>query len=89
MGTLTIRRLDDRTKVGLRVRAANHGRSMEEEARQILNSAIAAKSATQPKSGRELAEAIHSLFAPLGGFEAPDMRRHPILKQPRFRKTSK
>ncbi len=89
MGTLTIRKLDDRTKAGLRVRAANHGRSMEEEARQILNSAVAVKEAKEPRSGRELAETIHSLFAPLGGFEAPDMRRHPILKQPRFRKTSK
>jgi hypothetical protein len=33
MATLTIRQLDQKTKTRLRVRAAHHGRSMEEEAR--------------------------------------------------------
>jgi plasmid stability protein len=86
MGTLTIRKLDDRTKAGLRVRAANHGRSMEEEARQILKSALATEDATKPESGRALAEAIQKSFAGLGPIEAPDMRRHPILMQPQFGK---
>jgi plasmid stability protein len=36
MGSLLIRNLDDRLKARLRVRAAEHGRSMEEEARAIL-----------------------------------------------------
>jgi plasmid stability protein len=89
MSTLTIRKLDDRLKTRLRVRAANHGRSMEEEARQILKSGLAVKDTKEPASGRELAEAIHTLFAPLGGFDAPDMRHHPILIQPRLRKRSK
>jgi hypothetical protein len=33
MATLTIRNLDDSTKAQLRLQAARHGRSMEEEAR--------------------------------------------------------
>ena len=42
MATLTIRQLDEKTKTRLRVRAAHHGRSMEEEAREILRSALTA-----------------------------------------------
>src|SRR5437764_12204927 len=40
--TLTIRQLDEKTKTRLRVRAAQHGRSMEQEAREILRSALSA-----------------------------------------------
>jgi plasmid stability protein len=40
MATLTIRNLDDSLKERLRVRAASHGHSMEEEARVILKQAV-------------------------------------------------
>ena len=40
MASITIRRLDDAVKVKLRMRAAANGRSMEEEARQILRSTL-------------------------------------------------
>ena len=40
MATLTIRRLDEEVKEALRVRAAQAGRSMEDEARTILTRAI-------------------------------------------------
>jgi plasmid stability protein len=40
MATLTIRNIDESVKERLRVRAATHGRSMEEEARVILKRAI-------------------------------------------------
>ena len=40
MATLTIRNLDDALKERLRALAASHGRSMEEEAREILRRAI-------------------------------------------------
>ena len=36
MASITIRNLDDTLKRRLRIRAAEHGRSMEEEAREIL-----------------------------------------------------
>ena len=45
MATLTIRNLDEDTKARLRVRAARHGRSMEEEARTLLAAAVRAPSA--------------------------------------------
>ena len=40
MTTITIRNLDDGLKHRLRVRVAMHGRSMEEEAREILRRAV-------------------------------------------------
>ena len=40
MATMTIRNLDDELKARLRLRAARHGQSMEEEARSILRSAL-------------------------------------------------
>ena len=41
MPSLNIRRLDDETHTRLRVRAAQNGRSREEEARLILRAAVA------------------------------------------------
>jgi antitoxin FitA len=40
MASITIRNIEDSVKAELRVRAAQHGRSMEEEARQILRHAL-------------------------------------------------
>ena len=41
MAALTIRNVDEATKQALRLRAAQHGVSMEEEARRILRGALA------------------------------------------------
>ena len=38
MASITIRQLPETTKRKLRIRAAQHGRSMEQEAREILKS---------------------------------------------------
>ena len=65
MASITIRRLDDGLKSKLRVRAAHHGRSMEEEAREILRQGLSKQAA--PKAN--LAEAIRRRIAPFGGVE--------------------
>jgi antitoxin FitA len=80
MAAITIRKLDEKTKARLRVRAAHHGRSMEEEAREILRSALVASS---PQRGN-LAERIHRLFAPLGGVELELPKREPVGPPPEF-----
>jgi plasmid stability protein len=80
MATLTIRQLDERTKTRLRVRAAHHGRSMEEEAREILRSALTAPSPIK----KNLAEAIHRRFAPFGGLELKLPRRDALRPAPGF-----
>lgn len=46
MATLTIRNIEDGIKERLRVRAAMHGHSMEEEARVILKRAVGGISGT-------------------------------------------
>ena len=43
MASIVIRNLDDEVKTQLRVRAAQKGHSMEEEARRILREAISRK----------------------------------------------
>jgi plasmid stability protein len=45
MASITIRNLDDDLKRRLRVRAAENGRSMEEEAREILRQVLVPPSA--------------------------------------------
>jgi plasmid stability protein len=73
MATLTIRNLDERLKSRLRVRAATHGRSMEEEARQILRAVL---NETEPAPIR-LAERIRRRFASLGDVQLPIAVREP------------
>jgi plasmid stability protein len=82
MASITIRRLEDSTKQRLRVRASRNGRSMEEEARQILKVALSEKSAP----GLNLAESIRKIVAPLGGIDLPDVPRDPMRPPPNFEK---
>ncbi|MEO5830565.1 MAG: plasmid stabilization protein [Rhodanobacter sp.] len=67
MATMTIRNLDDDLKALLRLRAARHGQSMEEEARSILRSALAGR--VEDDSGAALYAAIRARVEPLGGVE--------------------
>src|SRR5690242_8010342 len=80
MGSLTIRNLDDALKASLRLQAARHGRSMEEEARMILRSALAANPAAEP--GESLAEVVRGLFAPLGGVDLELPPRDTVREPP-------
>jgi plasmid stability protein len=82
MASITIRNFDRRLKARLRVRAARHGRSMEEEARDILRAALAQES----PDGMNLAELIRTQFAPFGGVELPEIPREPIREPPDFGK---
>jgi plasmid stability protein len=74
MASITIRKLEEGTKRKLKVRAALNGRSMEQEAREILKSALRQK----PKSGADLVQAIRQRFAPLGGVELEPLPREPM-----------
>lgn len=60
MSTLTVRNLDDDLKARLRVRAAQHGRSMEAEVREILRESLA------DRESSDLGTWIHGRFAGLG-----------------------
>ena len=79
MASITIRNLDDGLKRRLRVRAAENGRSMEEEARDILRRTVG--EAAPPK---DLGRAIHARFAALGGVELELLERGPMRPLPKF-----
>lgn len=74
MASVTIRNLEEGVKSRLRIRAAEHGRSMEEEAREILAQALNDKK--KPAVG--LATAIRRRFAPLGFVDLPEIERGPM-----------
>ena len=82
MASIIIRRLDDAVKSRLRVRAARHGRSMEEEAREILRAGLA----PEPHRKANLADLIRQRFAPLGGVELALPPRELVRQPPRFSK---
>lgn len=71
MTSLTIRNLDDATKQRLRVRAAHHGVSMEEEVRRILNDVL--RPAEAPSG---LGKRLRDRFAGLAAeeFAVPERR---------------
>jgi plasmid stability protein len=82
MASITIRRLDDSVKSKLRMRAARHGRSMEEEAREILKAGVMARRPSQPN----LADSIRARFAPLGGIELALPVREAVRRPPKLAK---
>lgn len=67
MATMTIRNLDDDLKALLRLRAARHGKSMEEEARSILRAALAGR--VEDDSGASLYAAIRARVKPFSGVD--------------------
>ncbi|MDY7115539.1 plasmid stabilization protein [Halomonas sp. SSL-5] len=73
MASITIRNLDDALKAELRLSAARHGHSMEEEVRLILRRALA----TTPRQG--LGSRIRQRFAEEGGveLEVPSRQQRP------------
>ncbi len=88
MASITIRRLDDDVKARLRIRAAEHRRSMEEEARIILRQAVMpgplfAGSPAHCKSPapRDLAAFTRECFAPFGGVEL-ELPPRGLMREP-------
>ena len=80
MASITIRNLDEGLKRRLRVRAAENGRSMEEEAREILRHTVG-----DPPPPKDLGRAIHARFAALGGVQLDLPERGPMRSPPDFR----
>lgn len=81
MSSITIRNLDPAIKERLRIRAAEHGHSMEAEVRRILQAAL-------DKPGRRpapnLYERIRARMEPLGGVELDLPPREPAREPPSF-----
>lgn len=64
MATLTIRNVEEPVKARLRMEAALHGHSMEEEVRCILRQVL-----NKPPARVGMGTRIHQLFAAIGGVE--------------------
>ena len=79
MASITIRNLDDDVKTRLRMRAAGHGCSMEQEARLILREAV-----EREVGPTNLTRAIRDRFAPFCGVELEIPPREPMREPPRF-----
>jgi plasmid stability protein len=69
MANISVRKLDDKTVARLRVRAARHGVSMEEEARRILKRAVAAP--------ERIGDLALQLFGPENGIDLQLPAREP------------
>jgi plasmid stability protein len=82
MASITIRKLDDGVKAKLRIRAAQHGHSMEEEVREILVSAVQGN----PASQENLYDAMRARMAKAGisGIDLPEPERGPWRAGPDF-----
>ena len=78
MATLTIRNIDDQVKAKLRINAAEHGVSMEEEVRQTLTRAV--MPSTNDADSRGLATRIRDRMKSMGikGFELQIPPREPM-----------
>jgi plasmid stability protein len=82
MASITIRNLDDALKSRLRLRAAHHGHSMEEEARELLRAGLAVDTGRGPN----LAESIRKHIDPIGGVELVLPPREPVRRPPKLTK---
>jgi plasmid stability protein len=74
---ITIRNLDDSLKSRLRIQTAVHGRSMGDEARDILRSSL-------KQEPMHLGTAMNALFKLFGGFDLPQVPREPMRKLATF-----
>ena len=74
MAQILVRNLDDDVKAKLQQRARRHGRSTEEEVRDILRDAVKDEAKGQAPLGKRL----RALFADIGLEEdIPEWRGHP------------
>ena len=80
MASITVRNLEEGLKRRMRIRAAENGRSMEQEARDILRAALDRESSME----KDLASAIRARFEPLGGVELDLPPREPIPEPPQL-----
>ena len=81
MAAVSVRDLDESVRERLRVRAAQHGRSMEAEIRAILTDAV-----TPRTDARGLAQTLLARFGDLGGVE---LELPPRAEAPRAADLSK
>jgi plasmid stability protein len=78
MASITIRNLDDGVKKRLRKQAAEHGRSLEAEARDILTQNAYGSVSTLPNTGLDLFRGIREVVEKYGGVDLEIPPRTPM-----------
>jgi plasmid stability protein len=74
MAQIIVRNLEEQVKKGLQLRAKRHGRSMEDEAREILRAATKVR----PRASLKLGSRIATRFAAVGlTADLPELRGQP------------
>lgn len=81
MASITVRNLDDEVKRKIRIRAAEHGCSMEAEVRDILREAV--NDSLEPHKG--LGTRIHERFKAIGGADLELPERGSMRESPQYK----
>lgn len=87
MASITIRNLDEEVKRRLRRQAAEHGHSLEAEARKLLRQGTGLPSAPPVQTAGNLYDDIRALVEPLGGIDLEIPPRTRLRGLPDFGKT--
>lgn len=80
MSSITVRNIEESIKVGLRIRAARHGCSMEQEVRNILQQTIAQGAPEQIS----FAELVNRRFKGMAVLDLPIPARQAVRTPPAF-----
>jgi len=89
MASITIRNLKDETKKRLRLRAAENGRSLEAEARDVLDRGASESPLPEVKTGLDLFKGIIAVAEKYGGFDLEPFPDQPIGEPRAFRRPKK
>ncbi|HEV2649833.1 MAG TPA: hypothetical protein VGU69_01135 [Rhizomicrobium sp.] len=80
MASITIRNLDENTKKRLRLRAAVNGRSVEAEARDLLDRSVLEPPVPKAETGLDLFREIRAVAEQWGGFDLEPFPRERMPK---------
>lgn len=89
MASITIRKLDEDVKKRLRKRAAEHGRSLEAEVREILSRNVSPESLPRPKTGLDIVQPLIDFAKKHGGVELEIPERRSRRPLPKFGEAAK
>ena len=83
MATILVRKVDESVKRQLRRQAAEHGRSLEAEVREILSRCVNQPSQVpRPVTGLDLVRPLREFVEKYGGVELPIPPRTPMRELP-------
>jgi plasmid stability protein len=89
MASITVRNLDENVKKRLRKQAAEHGRSLEAEVREILSRNATHQLLPRPKTGLDLVQPLIDFAKKYGGVELEIPERTPMRPLPDFGEDAK